>query len=90
MKKVKTAAYCGVDCSECKMYLATINDELDRLSFETSLPINHMQCRGCRSDENSIFSNKCAIKKCCRVSNQTSCDDCSTRICSVKTRNENN
>ena len=80
-------AYCGIDCSKCDAYIATITNDSElktktakdwsKLNNATSLP-NHINCNGCRKDgAKTIFcSNLCPIRKCAIKNSVDNCNQC--------------
>jgi len=89
---VKTFAfgYCGLNCEECPVYIATANDD-DRLRQEIArewsglyaeylgkeLKPEDMNCRGCHS-QSSLFTGcmNCPIRKCCSEKSFVTCAIC--------------
>jgi hypothetical protein len=85
-------AFCGTDCRECPVLVATVNgdDELRRQTAaeweqlyseyigKKELSIEDMNCRGCRSDSDLQFvgCRSCPIRRCCQQRNLATCADC--------------
>ena len=69
-------AYCGIDCSKCDAYIATITNDSElktktakdwsKLNNATILP-KHINCNGCRKDgaKNDILFKFMSYKKMC-------------------------
>jgi len=83
--------YCGVECSKCPAYIATINndDELRRrYAAEQSefygmeiLP-ERINCVGCPEDgEHLGYCSMCEIRRCCRERGLETCAACSDYVC---------
>lgn len=83
-------AYCGLDCTECPVFIATMNDdnELRQKTAEEwgklyseyigqkDLSAGDMTCRGCRSDIRFIGCANCPIRACCNGKSLVTCADC--------------
>lgn len=76
-------AYCGILCSECPAYLATINDDQAlrektarewSKAYATSLEAKDIQCTGCKSD---ILFGHCAVCEIRACSQNRGYGDCS-------------
>lgn len=89
MTELNKIAYCGLFCGTCKIFLATQNGTLDKLSKETKIPVELLRCNGCRSTEVSLFCRNCAMKKCCSQKGLFTCADCEEFPCSVLKAFEN-
>ena len=83
----KMQAYCGIDCSECDAYIATVNNDealkektAKRWSELNNVPItaDMMNCTGCRSDgiKNPFCDGMCEIRKCATSKNIDFCGKC--------------
>jgi len=83
----ENTGYCGLDCSKCECYIATINnnDELrKKVAKEWSelnnviIPYQAINCLGCKQDSTkSIYCESiCEVRKCALKSNINSCDKC--------------
>ncbi len=85
-------AYCGLDCTDCKVFRATAADD-DSLRAECAkewsipaaaywgrknLEARDMNCRGCRSDAAPQFVGcvMCPIRACCRAKGHENCGIC--------------
>ncbi len=85
-------AICGINCHECGAYLATINDddqkraevaELWSKEYKTELKPEDINCEGCLSDGENLFSHPkvCEIRKCGREKGVVNCAHCSDYVC---------
>ena len=90
-------AYCGLDCSSCPIYLATLEQDnsrqlsmreriADQLSKQYSIdskPEDINDCDGCRSDTGRIFTGclQCNIRECAIGKNLESCAFCADYSC---------
>lgn len=83
-------AYCGVVCSDCKAYKATVNNS-DALRKETAeewsrvygadIRPEHINCLGCNSEVQIWHCKVCEIRKCNRESEYDNCSQCHSFIC---------
>ncbi|HCM16363.1 MAG: DUF3795 domain-containing protein [Candidatus Cloacimonadales bacterium] len=89
MKKLISA--CGIDCSKCEAYIATINDDNDlrqKVAVEWSKRYQHqmshaeINCNACQS-EGIKFSwcAKCPIRACATAKGYRTCAECSDLPC---------
>lgn len=85
-------AYCGIDCSKCKSYLATRSEdtkELEKAAAELSRIYNaevkpeYVICDGCRLDKRHSYfcANSCKMRKCCISKSYNSCIECDEYPC---------
>ena len=83
--------YCGVECSKCPAYIATINDDDElrrKYAAEQSefygmeiLP-ERINCVGCLEDgEHLGYCSMCEIRRCCREKEYATCADCPDYVC---------
>ena len=51
----KEAAVCGLFCTSCALYIGTKEDpeRLEDFAKSFNLPVEDMECEGCRSDKRS-------------------------------------
>ena len=92
----KTNSYCGLDCSKCDAYIATITSD-NKLREETAKKWSELN-NTCKSKgSKTIFcSNLCLIRKCAikhSVDNCTQCkkyNDCDTIQTFLKTNHSIN
>ncbi len=83
-------APCGLDCSMCPVYIATIEND-EELREETAAEWTHlyapflggkklqssdMFCSGCKSDMLFVGCKACQIRPCANERNLNSCGDC--------------
>ena len=81
--------YCGIDCSRCKTFHATINNDNEmRESVKTyyeeignSMEEKDLNCFGCRSDEMLSACAGCPYMKCGKEKGVKRCDECSEYPC---------
>ena len=79
-----TAAFCGLFCGSCGIYIATIrNDgkELERIAQMMKTGIEEIPCRGCRSDVLSPHCRMCGFKSCAKTRNLNNCEECGEFPC---------
>ena len=82
--------YCGLDCEECPVFIATVNDDVSlrqKTAVEWSrlyadflpkpLESKDMNCRGCHSQTDCFVGcAACPIRKCCSEKSFGTCADC--------------
>ncbi len=85
-------AYCGLDCSECPVYMATLSGykysrkkialEWSQI-FNSKISADDINCRGCRSKTGIYFSHcyECSIRLCALNRSIETCADCSEYPC---------
>ena len=84
-------AYCGLNCSRCDAYLATLeNDDRKREEiarqwskmYGGEIKAEHINCEGCTSNGVKFsHCNVCAIRKCCVAKSVDHCAACDDYIC---------
>jgi len=79
--------YCGLNCSKCECYIATIKDD-DNLRKEVAekwsklnnveIPYQAMNCLGCKGNGvKSIFCEQiCEVRKCAVDNENDTCSSC--------------
>jgi len=85
-------AFCGLDCSKCKGYIATqANDDGKRAEvvkewsarYNADIKSEQINCDGCRSAGRKFFysGNLCKIRRCCMEKSLPHCAACDMYIC---------
>lgn len=83
--------YCGHDCSRCKTYIATINDddimrqeviEFYKTTFQMDLKLNEINCLGGHSDTVMTACRECPWKSCAISKGIAHCTECDVYPCS--------
>ena len=88
----KMIAYCGLVCTNCPTYLATLNDDdvaraktaayySEKFGFD--LKPAEINCDGCSSEGGKLiaYCQTCDIRKCCREKNLENCAVCDQQPC---------
>lgn len=84
--------FCGYDCSKCRTYIATLNDDNDMRSsisqyykseLNIDIPIEKLYCLSGRSDTIMEACNGCPFTKCCHDKNLNSCSECPQYPCAM-------
>ena len=87
----KMIAYCGLDCSECPAYIATIEDDDEKRkdlaekwsTDEFPLEPKDVNCKGCtEKTEVMSFCRDCDVRECAAVNEVKNCAHCSEYPCS--------
>jgi len=85
-------SYCGLNCAECKAYIATIrNDQKMREEvaqswsemYQAEISASQINCRGCTDPEGPYFSHcyECEIRKCSKEHEVINCAYCDEYHC---------
>lgn len=85
-------AFCGLVCSECPAYLATIADDDDQRAavakrwsteHDTDLSPSTINCVGCHSDDSDVFSHGlvCTMRLCGLERGVATCAHCDDYPC---------
>jgi len=85
---------CGLHCSECGAYLATINDdnekrrevaELWSKEYGADIKAEDINCESCLSDSDNVFSHPkvCEIRKCGKEKAVVNCAHCANYACDM-------
>jgi hypothetical protein len=80
-------AYCGLNCDECPIYTATINNDDDLRKEVTEkyfqmtkvkVELEDINCLGCKSQSGVEFyhCDECKIRNCAMTKNKTNCALC--------------
>lgn len=82
----KMMAYCGLLCSECPAYIATVNNDAVlrektaaewSKNFKADIKADDINCLGCKS-QGTVFShcNICEIRACSKDNQLNNCAEC--------------
>jgi hypothetical protein len=83
-------AYCGLLCSECPAYKATVADDkqlreetakLWGSMYNTTIDPNDVRCLGCKSDVLFSHCNVCDIRACAKEAGHENCGKCADFAC---------
>ena len=83
----KDIAYCGYNCKNCPIFLATKNNdclELRRINYlgpNVECTIENHGCKGCKSDSNNQMCKTCYMKKCATDKKINNCGECMEYPC---------
>ncbi len=83
--------YCGIRCSECDIYKATINNDIKRKAeiaknwstAEYKLEADEISCFGCRKNDTEVISFVlgCDIRDCAKKNSLNYCCFCESYEC---------
>lgn len=83
MDYIKLTAPCGLDCFNCKAYLANKNKELrSALAEKWNIPCDEATCQGCRNEKGTIpmrllgKTEPCNVYLCTQEKKIDFCSDC--------------
>jgi hypothetical protein len=84
-------AYCGLDCSKCDAYIATVeNSDTKRQAtaqkwsqmYKSDIKPEQINCDGCKSSGTKFFHcNNCEIRQCSISKDVEHCAACENYIC---------
>lgn len=84
-------AYCGLDCSKCDAFIATIEDSRVKKEetaqkwsgmYRFEISPDKINCDGCKSDGAKFFHcEKCEIRQCCASQGIDHCAVCENYVC---------
>ncbi len=80
----KLAAVCGLFCPACHVFIGTHEDpaRLMAMAQRFQMPLEEMQCNGCRSEKRCFFcETKCTMAKCAAEKGVDFCGDCTEYPC---------
>jgi len=78
------AAVCGLFCPACSLYIGTKEEpeRLKKLSERLKLPVEALECHGCRSEKRSFFCrDHCKMTKCSTEKGIGFCIECEEYPC---------
>ena len=86
----KTIAYCGYDCKNCPIYLATQYNDIELLKQIVITPgvsnieqtVENLGCFGCCNNKSiNIMCSKCPIRICAKLKQIENCGWCDNFPC---------
>ncbi len=78
-KQPELAAVCGLYCGACSLYIATTENDTEKLEYfakSYNTDVEGMKCLGCRSDVLTVFCRECEFKTCTDEKNIGFCGEC--------------
>lgn len=86
MDYLNMTAPCGLDCFNCPMYMASMNEGLrKKIAENLKIPEEIAQCRGCRNEGGIMAFMKmkepCNVYRCIEEKGIDLCSDCSDFPC---------
>lgn len=83
-KPVKNeAAVCGLFCESCSAYIGTKEDpeRLEELAGRFNVPVEEVECEGCRSNKRLGYCDDCVMFKCANQKGLDFCGECEDYPC---------
>jgi len=80
----RLAAICGLFCPACTLFIGTKEDpeRLKMIAMRLQLPVEELECHGCRSEKRGIFCrNHCKMTKCAVEKGINFCCECTEYPC---------
>lgn len=84
-------AYCGLDCSKCDIFVATENNDRDKIvstlnQWKSEIGLDYKEsdlngCKGCKSDMILSYCSNCDIEKCAISKEISTCSECPDYKC---------
>ncbi len=81
----REAAVCGLFCPSCSIYIGTKEDpeRLKIMAENFNIPVEEMECSGCRSDKRISYCETCEMVKCASAKGIDFCGACEDYPCEV-------
>jgi Protein of unknown function (DUF3795) len=85
----KMLAVCGLDCTTCRSYIATKENDYSKLAEtaklwsrpeEEFIP-EDIPCEGCHTERLHKFCRRCPVRLCAKPRSIINCGDCSEYTC---------
>jgi hypothetical protein len=82
----KNIVYCGLDCAQCPIYIATKNNDEElrkQTAEEWNLDVDDLFCDMCNTDGGRLasFCLNCPIRDCARDNEFSTCAECPDYPC---------
>lgn len=80
----RLAAVCGLFCLACTFFIGTKEDpeRLKMMAMHLQLPVEELECHGCRSEKRAFFCRKyCKMTKCSVEKGINFCGECPEYPC---------
>jgi len=80
------AAVCGLYCGGCAVYIATENNDVEKLQHFAEMfgtDVEDVKCEGCRSGRVTGFCRNCEMVKCAKSKGVNSCGECTEVPCEL-------
>ncbi len=77
-------AACGLFCPSCAIFIASNENDSDRLkrqASELNITVEEVRCKGCRSEKRNAYCNTCFMLKCTKKKNVDFCSECNEYPC---------
>ena len=79
------AGVCGICCPTCILYIGTKEDssKIEKLALKIGVKVEDLNCKGCRSDQKSLYCKSCKFVPCSVDKGIDFCIDCYEYPCKV-------
>lgn len=82
-------AVCGLDCSSCRAYIATKENDYSKMAetaklwsrLEEEFKPEDIPCDGCHTERLHTFCRRCPVRLCAKARSVIYCGDCSEYAC---------
>jgi hypothetical protein len=84
----KNIVYCGLDCAQCPIYIATKNNDEElrkKTAEEWNLDVDDLYCDMCNTNSGRLapFCLNCPIRDCAQGNNFSTCAECPDYPCEI-------
>jgi hypothetical protein len=85
LKKITTAAICGLFCEGCGLYIASQGDEkrLAKIGEQYKMSAEEVRCDGCGSQKLGPYCRTCKIRPCAKNKGVSFCSECDEFPCQL-------
>jgi hypothetical protein len=84
-------AFCGLTCTECPAYIATLTNNRELMvktargwsTTDNKIDPNEIVCDGClpTGERHNVFCRKCDVRICCQEKGLDNCSWCGEYVC---------
>jgi len=79
----RLAAACGLFCPACTLFIGTAEDpaRLAKLAARRNMPVENLQCEGCRAERRGFYCRQCKMIACTTEKGLDFCYECESYPC---------